>query len=160
MQFFSQAAKALGTTQSLIFDEPERVDQSSHARQGVAEMHMKNKKEEYCQGMTQMQGDHPWSCMLPFSDWGNNWQFDEEDRKGRAGAAWRMDVAESSQWGCRSGDGGCGCLKILKRLETHTRKICIGNIFLNMIHSLGWTLALLYVMDWMFISPPIFILSS
>ena len=60
-----------------------------------------------------MKLDHPFDhACCPFSDRGGNWQFDEEDRKGRAGATWRNeDVAESSQWRCRSGDGGCGFLK-------------------------------------------------
>ena len=51
IKFFSQAAKALGTVQILVFDEPERVDQR-YTRQ-VAEMYKKKKEEEYFPGMTQ-----------------------------------------------------------------------------------------------------------
>ena len=89
-------------------------------------MHMKNKEEEYCQGMTQNAAwSLLWSCMLPFSDWGDNWQFDEEDRKGRAGATWKNeDVAESSQWGAGLGMEDVDVWRILKRLETH-KKICV-----------------------------------
>ena len=46
MPFLSRAAKALGTVPSLIFDEPERVDQSEPCNTGCRDAH-----EEYGGGM-------------------------------------------------------------------------------------------------------------
>lgn len=109
MQFFSRLLRLWELRRVLALDELERVDQSEPCKTGrLAEMHMKNKKEEYCQGMTQkcrVTGPLIMHARPLFLIGVTNLDSLMRKTEGRAGAAWRNeDVAESS-YGAGLGDG-------------------------------------------------------